>query len=324
MVLLVTAFVLLILFFAYRSIWRVPAYHKLKWDERLLPTSSTIIHKGRFSAVSYNIAGLPQVISSAITPRPSSIALIGKKLNAFDIAHVQEDFNYNRQLYSEGNEHPFRTQPKGGVPFGDGLNTLSRFPIHELHRIPWTACSGADCLTPKGFTYSKIEVTKGIFIDFYNVHANAADDPGAIAARQKNILQLSEYIDKHSEGQAVIVMGDLNARFAYEHDRLRQLLEQHGLTDVWMQLKGDNKWPAFEAITKKNIMETDDTAESIDKILYRSSKQLKLIPDNYRIDKEFFTSEDALPLSDHWPVSVEFTWELLRDLPWSISGKKIS
>jgi hypothetical protein len=63
--------------------------------------SSNVASSGTFSVISYNVAGLPQIISSAVTERASSIREIGGRLNRFDIVHVQEDFNYNKMLYSQ-------------------------------------------------------------------------------------------------------------------------------------------------------------------------------------------------------------------------------
>ncbi|QNL49465.1 endonuclease/exonuclease/phosphatase family protein [Olivibacter sp. SDN3] len=277
---------------------------------RVITDELPVSTEGTFSVITYNVAGLPQLICSAVTERTTSITEIGRRLNSYDIVHVQEDFNYNSFLY-KSNEHPYKTKTKGKVPFGDGLNTLSKFPIITLHRVPWKNCSGADCLTPKGFTYSRIEVAKNIYIDFYNVHANSADDPGAAAARRKNIKQLSYYIKQHSEGNAVIVMGDLNAHFCYEHDNIRDLLADNDLQDAWVELKSNNNLPVFRAFAKENILELNDDCESIDKILYRSNLQLKLTPSNYRYEYGTFNNEQGFPLSDHCPVSLVFNWKLI-------------
>ena len=80
---------------------------------------------GAFSVLTYNVAGLPDIISSgdpATNTRP-----IGERLGGYDIVHVQEDFNYHADLYAT-DQHPYRTPTSGGVPFGSGLNTLSNFP----------------------------------------------------------------------------------------------------------------------------------------------------------------------------------------------------
>lgn len=269
-----------------------------------------VVNEGEFSVITYNIAGLPEVISSAVTERSSSIKEIGRRVNQFDIVHVQEDFNYNSYLY-EQNEHLYKTKSKGTVPFGDGLNTLSRFPIVEMQRIPWNHCTGADCLTPKGFSYSKIEIAKDVYIDFYNIHANAADDVAAAAARRKNMEQLSAYIQQHSNGQAVIIMGDLNAHYCYSHDNVRKLLIENGLKDAWITLKGEEIMPSFKDYIKEDILQLNDECESIDKILYRNSDKLVLLPKDYKFENEKFNNGVGLPLSDHCPVSLSFNWQMV-------------
>src|SRR5437762_2688439 len=76
---------------------------------------------GTFSALSYNVAGLPEGISSAPTPRASSTTAIGQRIGQYDLVHVQEDFTYHANLYA-ADSHPFRTPTSGGAGIGSGLN----------------------------------------------------------------------------------------------------------------------------------------------------------------------------------------------------------
>lgn len=268
---------------------------------------------GEFSVITYNVAGLPGIISSAVTERSSSIAEIGRLLNRFDIAHVQEDFNYNKHLYRKGNLHPFRTSTKGKVPFGDGLNTLSKYPVHALRRIKWKDCTGADCFTPKGFSFSRVEVAKNVFIDFYNVHANAYNHHAAAGARRKNMLQLSDYIKKHSSVNAVVVMGDLNAHYSYFYDNVGILNTENDLEDVWLNQKSNGKLPVRSRdFPDDNILSVTDSCETIDKILFRSSESLTLRILGYQVENLLFTNKYGLPLSDHHPVSARFQWDLVK------------
>ena len=55
---------------------------------------------GSFTVLSYNVAGLPEGLSSAPTPRDTSTTAIGQRLGPYDIVHVQEDFNYHANLYA--------------------------------------------------------------------------------------------------------------------------------------------------------------------------------------------------------------------------------
>lgn len=267
--------------------------------------------EGQFSAISYNIAGLPAIISSAKTPRAASTLAIGKKLENYDIVHVQEDFNYHTQLYDSDDVHNYRTETKGAIPFGDGLNTMSKFPLDKIRRIKWDDCTGADCLTPKGFTYSRIQVALHVFIDFYNVHSNAYNTRKAASARRQNIKQLSDYIKMHSSGNAIIVMGDLNGRYSYALDNIHLLQTENGLKDPWLSHKRNGKMPeALDIIPAANILNLTDSSETIDKILFRSSANIELEAISYAFLNNIFNDKTGLPLSDHHPVSAHFAWRV--------------
>ncbi|KOG10693.1 hypothetical protein ADK34_34990 [Streptomyces viridochromogenes] len=64
---------------------------------------------GTFSVLTYNIAGLPESISSAPTPREPATTEIGRRIAPYDIVHVQEDFNHHARLYAADTAHPYRT-----------------------------------------------------------------------------------------------------------------------------------------------------------------------------------------------------------------------
>jgi hypothetical protein len=56
------------------------------------------------------------------------------------------------------------------------LNTISDYSWVDYRRIKWNTCSdasGSDCLTPKGFTFMRWNPSEGVFIDVYNLHADA-------------------------------------------------------------------------------------------------------------------------------------------------------
>ncbi|CAM3731178.1 endonuclease/exonuclease/phosphatase family protein [Sphingobacterium prati] len=264
---------------------------------------------GYFSVLTYNVAGLPGFISSAITGRSRSIAEIGKKINPFDIVNVQEDFNYNNSLYWGGNQHPYRTKPKGRVPFGDGLNTLSRFPMSDVVRVPWKKRTGADFLTPKGFTIVKVEIVAGLWIDVYNVHANAQNSRRASRARRDNLNQLRDYIGENSSENALIVMGDFNAHYSFGDDNLHDFMESTTLVDSWVELQNGGLVPeAKHAFKPPHMLSIGNQSESIDKILYRSNRHLSLAARDYNIENNLFTNIKGLPLSDHYALAANFNW----------------
>jgi endonuclease/exonuclease/phosphatase family metal-dependent hydrolase len=263
---------------------------------------------GTFSALTYNVAGLPEGISSshpaANTPQ------IGARLGAYDVVNVQEDFNYHAALYAS-DHHPYRTPTSGGALFGSGLNTLSNTPISDLTRVKWSACWGTDCLTPKGFTLLKLQVAPGVVVDLYNVHANAGTGTFNEAARRANITQLSRYIAAHSAGNAVIVMGDTNTRYTRAADNIRTLVDANHLTDAWVRLVRGGVAPAAgsDALVC-DATHPADSCEVVDKVLYRGSAALTLTATRYSNENDAFLDAAGAPLSDHFPHRVDFAWAL--------------
>lgn len=277
---------------------------------------------GNFSIITYNIAGLPQVISAAKTNRSTSIATIGVLCNEFDIVHIQEDFNYNTFLYEGGNFHPYRTISMGLAIFGDGLDSLSRYPITNFKRIEWQNRTGSDRLTPKGFSHCTVHLGLGVEVDFYNIHANSQDHPRAAKARRANYLQLATYINKFSVGKAIIVAGDFNSHFSFSEDNLVEFMDKTKLEDCWITLQRDHVIPIIDPLFLcVDIMDINNESESIDKVMFRSNDKLTLIPKVYEVEKEKFVDQYGEPLSDHWPISVVFDWKLNDEVEIDIFPK---
>ncbi|MEV4482378.1 jacalin-like lectin [Micromonospora coxensis] len=273
---------------------------------------------GAFSVLTYNVAGLPEPLSGgdpATNTRP-----IGERLGGYDVVHVQEDFNYHADLYA-ADRHPYRTPTSGGVPFGDGLNTLSHLPYRDFARVKWNRCNGTDCLTPKGFTYSRIRLAEGVFVDFYNVHTNAGSTEADLAARRSNLAQLSAYIGANSAGNAVVVMGDLNVRYTRVGDTIRELVAAHGLTDAWVrQERGGVPPAAGDPALVCDPANVTDACEVVDKILYRGNRLVRLDLARYHNEHARFLTPAGGPLSDHYPHAAWFDWTLDAGLrasdPW--------
>ncbi|MET9429602.1 jacalin-like lectin [Streptomyces sp. NPDC003036] len=270
------------------------------------PAAAADSASGAFNVLTYNIAGLPEGLSSG-NPKTNT-PLIAPRLAAYDIVNVQEDFNYHAALYA-GDNHPYRTATSGGAGIGDGLNTLSDHPFEDFQRVDWKACAGTDCLTPKGFTLARVRLAEGVFVDVYNVHANADVTDAALAARRANIEQLSGFIRANSAGNAVIVMGDTNTRYTRTGDNIRTLAQENGLTDAWVQLVRGGSAPAQggDALVCSGTAPTND-CEVVDKILYRGGSLVNLSATRYDNAWESFLDAGGRHLSDHFPHTVEFSW----------------
>jgi endonuclease/exonuclease/phosphatase family metal-dependent hydrolase len=263
---------------------------------------------GTLSVLSYNVAGLPDGLSSG-DPKKNT-KLISPRLAPFDVINVQEDFNYHADLYASDN-HAYRTPTSGGVPFGSGLNTLSHLPYSDLDRTKWSKCNGTDCLTPKGFSYSRIRLADGVHVDLYNLHPNAGTETADLASRRANISQLSAFIATRSVGNAVIVMGDTNTRYTRGEDNIRELVTANGLTDTWVQLERGGQAPAAGAPALVcDPAAVTDSCEVVDKILYRGNKLISFTAKDFRNENAAFQDAEGKPLSDHYPISARFDWSL--------------
>ncbi|CAL9594289.1 jacalin-like lectin [Streptomyces sp. enrichment culture] len=267
---------------------------------------------GSFDVLTYNIAGLPLGLGDS--DPETNTPLIGQRLGPYDIVNVQEDFNYHASLYAH-DTHPHRTPTSGGAAFGDGLNTLSSFAYEDFQRVRWNACTGTNCLTPKGFSLARVRLAEGVHVDVYNVHTNADSDEAALAARRANIEQLSDFIRANSAGNAVIVMGDTNTRYTRAGDNIRTLISENGLRDPWVDLVRGGTPPTQGAdpLLCDAAAPTDD-CEVVDKVLYRGSELVRLDATRYHNDWASFLRSDGTHLSDHFPHTVGFSYTLAPSL----------
>ncbi|MFC8427646.1 jacalin-like lectin [Streptomyces sp. NPDC057253] len=281
---------------------------------------------GSFSVLSYNVAGLPEAISSAPTPREPSTTAIGQRIAPYDIVHVEEDFNYHAYLYAGDTNHAYRTPTSGGAGIGSGLNTLSKIPydVDDFERVRWNSCQydSGDCLTPKGFTFMRERLAEGVYVDFYNLHTNAGTNDGDLASRADNLNQLTAFINSHSKGNAVVVMGDTNTRYTRSGDTIAEFAAANGLTDPWVQLVRGGTPPAkgSDALVCDQTGPTvPNTCEVVDKVLYRGSKLVSLNATSYNNEHAKFLTSDGLMLSDHDPITVGFTWQ--RNAAYQLSDQ---
>lgn len=251
--------------------------------------------EGELSLLTYNVAGLPDLISKS--DPEEFIPQISPLLNGYDLVLVQEDFAYHAEL-SGAAEHPYRTAPMfevpDQIPMSDGLNRFSVFPLGRLHRIQWPGCSGDfdcsnDCLATKGFSFARVELAPGVTADVYNLHGEAGSCPEDAVQGRLGMRRLAEFIGTWSAGRPVLVAGDFNLRWNNPEDveALQILVDQTGLTEACLAL--------------------DCGDERIDKVFYRSSETVQLVPLTWTVPPEFVdpSGED---LSDHEPVAVRFEW----------------
>ncbi|KAL5637368.1 hypothetical protein ACGC1H_003965 [Rhizoctonia solani] len=164
------------------------------------PTNTTILAEatsGTFNILSLSVDGLPAILDpfdSSGAEKERNAKYIGIAMSQYDygVVNVQKDFSYHTTLYQHDN-HPFRTESSGSVPFGSGLNTISKYSWVDYSRIEWDQCSndsGFDCMTRKGFTFMRVRIDEGVYIDMINLHADAGTAPSDEEARRWNIRQV--------------------------------------------------------------------------------------------------------------------------------------
>ena len=287
---------------------------------------------GELTAVTYNIAGLPEPLSSAIYPRAGYTADISQRLNrtytidgrtfAIDLVGVQEDFTYHSLLIDNTlfpGASPADPPPwlwPVGVPFSSGVNTLSTFKLSDLTRQAWYRCAMDNCLTPKGMTYSQIQLPGGEKIDVYNAHMDTT------VLTVDNIAQLSNFMQRQSQGNAVIVTGDFNATYSAGGVIRQALLDfaaDNGLTDAWVQQEYGGTAP----MTAPRCA-SDNICEQLDKIFYRSAPAsdpnnplsspviLTLVANGYQNMGPYFENGAGQQISDHRPVLATLQYSAIR------------
>ncbi|MEV6342608.1 jacalin-like lectin [Actinoplanes sp. NPDC051851] len=278
-------------------------------------TAASAASTGTLKLLSYNIAGLPDIISSAETDRATATTAIGQRLSPYDLVQVQEDFNYHAYLYAT-DTHTYRTATSGGAGIGSGLNTVSSYAWDgdDFERVGWDSCQydSGDCLTPKGFTFMRTQLAEGVYVDFYNLHTNAGTNDGDLESRADNLAQITAFIGTHSNGNAVVVMGDTNTRYTRTGDTIAEFVANNGLTDAWVKLQRGGVAPAkgSDALVCDESAITD-TCEVVDKILYRSSRLVTLNASYYHNEHAAFLEDGTgLMLSDHDPIHVNLDWSV--------------
>lgn len=286
---------------------------------------SSAPQSGEFSALTYNVAGLPQALSGSDPER--YMPLIGALLNDYDLVLTQEDFanpvpnetpfQFFHEVLRSATDHEYVPEamvpPMGSNPdrpsalTSDGLNMFSRFPVGLLSRVAWPDCFGGadtsdkgagDCLAVKGFTMAPVTLANGVVVDVYNLHGEAGSTPADDEAARVGYLQLAAFVNERSSGNAIVLGGDTNLTGSKPVDDAiwASFLESTGLTDIC------------------DAVDCPDEPGSIDKFAFRSSPAVAIEPTNRVVEYERFAAPgnpdlNDGQLSDHRAISSLWRWE---------------
>lgn len=295
--------------------------------------------KGTFSVCSMNVDGLPNKILvvdlNKDGPGSDGTKKISAKMNEYqwDIIGVAEDFNYNKELLSSLTNYKSGTH-RGGVSGlsnnTDGLNLIWKKTINVTGEkwTHWTTNystgfantgNGADGMIDKGFRYYQAEIADGVKVDVYILHMDADSDQGDIDAREAQLVQLKNTIIASDNKNPIIVMGDTNCRYTREHVESSFIGginadPRFTMKDAWIEHIYNGTYPVYgaDAIVAKDKGGTYDypQAEIVDKIFYinNTDSDVQISALNYVVNTDF-VGTDGKALADHWPISVDFTYE---------------
>ncbi|EUC62681.1 endonuclease/exonuclease/phosphatase family protein [Rhizoctonia solani AG-3 Rhs1AP] len=224
--------------------------------------------------------------------------------NDYDIINVQEDFHYHEWLI-KGLTQQFRTETSGDVPSGSGLNTFSKYDWVDFSRNKWDSCGNA-CSSALGFTFMRVRIDKGVYIDMINLDVNRFNDQKATSL---NIKQLSEFIRTESDGNAIIIFGNTGSLYTRNDDNLETVALEHDLKDAWVEAIGD-RGSAYSMAMCPGGAPLDLLCESEQKILYRGSRAINLKAHGFYYDTLRFKSPEGYFLSGQYPVRAAFEWSL--------------
>lgn len=152
----------------------------------------------------------------------------------------------------------------------------------------------------------RVQIDDGVFVDCYNLHADAGIEDGDETARNANLAQVADYIDVWSAGNAVLVFGDTNSRYTRTEDDITIFGTQNGLRDAWVELIRNGVPPTVESLCDNPSLTND--CETVDKVFYRGSAVVGLEATYFNYESSKFLQSNGSILTDHNPITVNLTW----------------
>jgi len=259
------------------------------------PTSGTL------RVLTYNVAGLPDGISSAEGALLDRMPAIKSKLSEYDLIGLQEDFDEAAHTaLTEGSGHAevqwFSERADDERVYGAGLSQVLPWASTAYREEHYTHCNGvldgaSDCLASKGFQTTSLRLGSEV-LDVYNTHHEAGGGPEDADARLAQVDQLLAAVDTHSVHHAVLLTGDFNLH----PDDLEDAEPLGRYEDANLQRACD--------------LVGCPEANHIDQIRVRSSPTLSLEVLEWSRATEF-VSDEGVDLSDHPAISAVIAWEVV-------------
>jgi len=165
--------------------------------------------------ITYNICGLPDFLTyrRGLAPTSRRFEYIGEELKKYDIIGLQEAFVSKRSIVEEILEGYYVVHGAdiGRVQvLGSGVYTFSRWPVTKSHYEKWNFLDGNDRMSLKGFVAARVEVSRWLTVDVYNLHAQTGKDE----RKKDNNVQLHEFMKyfSYGSGNPILLIGDFNCK----------------------------------------------------------------------------------------------------------------
>ncbi len=272
--------------------------------------------KFSLKTVNLNVAGLPfAALSGENVAGNQAVAAKYLSENNFDIAAVQEDFGYHNNLVDNLSGYNYLTMHMGSIPGGDGLNVFTKeMPVYNETRVTWDEASGilsdgSDALTAKGFVYTVIDIGNGVYVDFYNLHADAYGGAGSVAARTSQFKQLAEFIKARSaeNDRPVIITGDFNNHLHSREDNsalYNILCVELGFKDAWVEFHNNGDYFNMHDWYATGVPSWGNW-DSVERFMYKSGGGVDLVVSDFRYTS--VADESGKAVSDHNAAECDFT-----------------
>jgi len=251
---------------------------------------------GELEVVSYNVHGLPSVVTGDDTLQ--RLRAIGPKLQPFAIVGLQEDFVEGGHALLAANRFPTRASfydALTGRVYGSGLACFARARKLSVYREHFRAFSGvlagaSDGLASKGFLLVRLELSPGVELDVYTSHMDAGGGKDDAVARADQVRQLIAAMQGRSKGRAVLFLGDTNLKASRKRDG--------AVLTRWLEATG---------LRCACLVSREACCGRIDRVLVRSGAGLELGVRAWGVAPGF---EDAKgrALSDHAPIRATLRW----------------
>jgi endonuclease/exonuclease/phosphatase family metal-dependent hydrolase len=254
--------------------------------------------EGEFSVLTYNVHGLPSVITGDDTL--ARMELIGPLFDTYELVALQEDFMEEGQaLLDAGTILPHRTRfSEVSGPervYGSGLSTFGFQTVIREEGHYFADCNGvidgaSDCLASKGFQMIWLELDPGLELLLINTHMEAGGGPEDEAARESNVNDLIAAMAAVDSTAPMIFLGDTNLHPDDPVDGPlgKRFESELGLADVCTLLDCDEP-------------------NRIDRIYIRSGDAASLEALAWSVPGEFVDAE-GVDLSDHNAILAQIRW----------------